>query len=855
METKNTNGMTQERKRYIWQLVTFAVSISLLFCFMEFTTQRGIGWLSFLSDKMLRHLPHSMQVWLSGTMTTSGIVVCLFVVLAFCIFVYNLYHWVRYAHYHDQKSQNIKMLGSLMFLLWSLGWGLFLQAFLYYPEGHLFVNSELLLRSAIASLDLFMLDIDSNVLDILKGHAHLKGAIAFISLLSFACTIGLLLSLVYARLAAYIKLRFFTNVGKNHPHLYVFWGINTQTELLAKSVGEFDDAGIKIFVEQSEGNEDDQDGWGNVVTMLTHRRESFKKTKELNARLSITGSNISSVAENDGDVLGELSLNSLKKQIKKLNKLKKNGETKPELHLFFLSDNEDFNIQSVAIIRKDETIINASNADTNVRIYCHARCDSVNRVIENTSLESKIQVQIVDSAHLSVELLKTRDYQSVYPVNFVKVEKDATVSTGFNSLVVGFGEAGQDAVRYLYEYGAFVSSDKTKGIRRSPFCCHVVDCRMSSIAPHYMNTHLRNKDKESKDISLVSFGDDDKAYVNLHNYDYRQSEFQQLINTLIHQLHYVVIAIGDDIEGITLAVRILKLAIREKVDLRTFKILVRSYSNDLYTHVQKIANYYNGLAYAELISSNRTDSTSDNGNDIKEPIVIFGKQKEIYSFQTIVSDKIYNESVQYYNSYNRVTVYPDKDFENLPESVKQEGKACSESQKDYAWKVRREKEMAFKIEGSTNFASVMSVRRKEAQDVENALHRHVKRYIALKALDNEATLISAESGIRYDKIKRVLKSGTSKKDIGHFVYEQNGTELEPLTNVMNTLAQMEHLRWNASHEMLGYVKGKRKDEAVLEHNCLTSWEKLETDEIRGYDFDVVDRSFRLADEERVQNKT
>ena len=66
---------------------------------------------------------------------------------------------------------------------------------------------------------------------------------------------------------------------------------------------------------------------------------------------------------------------------------------------------------------------------------------------------------------------------------------------------------------------------------------------------------------------------------------------------------------------------------------------------------------------------------------------------------------------------------------------------------------------------------------------------------------------------------------------------------------------MEHLRWNASHEMLGYVKGDKKDEAYSEHGCLTDWGKLPSDEIRGYDYDVVDRSFRLADEEaeRKQN--
>ena len=851
MELNNKKGFKREQKKAICQLCAFAISICILFVVLEFSKKESVYNLSLPAWDCMSNLPHGLNMWLRGDLTWTGFFVVLVTVTASFVFSYNLFQWVKNAYYHEQKSQNIKLLGSLMFLLWSLGWGLYLQAFLYYPPEHHFVNSELLLRSAIASLDLFMLDIDSNILDVIKEHEFLKGAIAFVSLLSFACTVGLLVSLVYARLAAYLKLRFFTKVSDNHPHLYVFWGINAQTEQLAKSVGKNDAEGVKVFVELSKNSEDDEDGWSHLVKMLTHRRESFNKVKELNARLSIVGSQLTSISSENDEVLNELSLNSLRRQILKLKKVAANGVAKAELHLFFLSDNEETNIQSVAIIRNDKTIKAVSDNGVKVTIYCHARYDSVNRVIEDTSLSSSIQVRVIDSAHIAVELLKKSESQSLYPANFVKIEKDATVSTAFNSLVIGFGEAGQDAVRYLYEYGAFVDSNITGGIKRSPFCCHVVDNKMNIIAPHYMSTHLRSAESKSEENLLVSVDSARTAYVNLHNYDYHHSEFQDLLDMIIDELQYVIITVGDDIQGITLGVRILKQAIRKRMDIRNFKILVRSYFPSIYPHVQKIADYYNKLAYSELISTMQDDTQYNSSNNIKEPIVIFGKFEDIYSYSTIVSDEIHKESILYYNSYNRVKVYSDNDFKSLPESVKQEGKACSESQKDYAWSVRREKEMAFKVDGSTSFSSVMSVRRKEAQDVENALHRHVKRYVALKALDDDETsLRSAESSIRFEKVKRVYKPGKAANSIGRFVYAKDDKEIQPLTTIMNTLAQMEHLRWNASHEMLGYIKGEKKDEAILEHNCLTSWENLESDEIRGYDFDVVDRSFRLADEER-----
>ncbi len=159
---------------------------------------------------------------------------------------------------------------------------------------------------------------------------------------------------------------------------------------------------------------------------------------------------------------------------------------------------------------------------------------------------------------------------------------------------------------------------------------------------------------------------------------------------------------------------------------------------------------------------------------------------------------------------------------------------------DYAWNIRHEKELSVRIKGYPKYSNVMSIRRKESQDMENALHRYTKRVIALKALNNESLLCRMESGIRHYTITRNESNE----------YVENGKVQRQYCTIMTTLAQMEHLRWNASHEMLCYVWGPEKDEAYSEHDCLVSWEDLASDIIRGYDYEVVDRSFRLADEER-----
>ena len=82
-------------------------------------------------------------------------------------------------------------------------------------------------------------------------------------------------------------------------------------------------------------------------------------------------------------------------------------------------------------------------------------------------------------------------------------------------------------------------------------------------------------------------------------------------------------------------------------------------------------------------------------------------------------------------------------------------------------------------------------------------------------------------------------------------------------NIILNLARLEHLRWVASHEMLGYTKahdGLHKcDERTREHNCLRPWQELDaeskaasspgrTTDYKRFDFSVVDNSILLNKE-------
>ena len=79
------------------------------------------------------------------------------------------------------------------------------------------------------------------------------------------------------------------------------------------------------------------------------------------------------------------------------------------------------------------------------------------------------------------------------------------------------------------------------------------------------------------------------------------------------------------------------------------------------------------------------------------------------------------------------------------------------------------------------------------------------------------------------------------------------------------LAKTEHLRWNASHEMLGYRYApapqnptKEEKEAfkelrdrLLVHNCLTTWEELD-ETTQSFDCAVADTSLKMYYKELQQ---
>ncbi len=714
------------------------------------------------------------------------------------------------------REKFLTFLASLMFLFLMTGTAMFMLAFIYESQSKtsaneppfIFLNAEYLLRSLACSFQLFTGNIDSNVVDGIKDHQYLKGLISLQSFLSFCCTIAVLLSLAYARVIAYYRLHRRTKIDSSHNHMYVFFGMNDPSRLLAKSIKTHEgDKAVIVFVESRLRNDDEQNGWDSVIGMFTHRRQTFMDADELDARVTFTELRLCDISRErleNCDILGEINLIYLRKLIENLSK----DINDAQLHVFFFSENEDENIRALAVLALDGTLKN-TRLSVQQRFYCHARRNGLNRIVEDIAFKQGLDVRTVDSSYLAVELLKADGAN--HPVRFVDIDKQnpTTAKSMFSSLIIGFDEVGRDALKFLYEFGAFIDSNATPdNERRSPFHCVVIDKRMDELKGSFISFTPAVIAQANKDKSPL---------VELKTCDCLCTNFYENILTtdFCNELNYIVIAMGDDELGMTMAIRILNYIRLSRPDLHHLRIYVRSYRSDKEGYMQQIANYYN-----EGYNKGIKDESFKNDAVIK----LFGQSKEIYTYEMIVNEKLTQRGRKYQESYARLR----------GESL--------------LWDARRKKEQE---KGSLD--NIRSLRRKEIQDLGNALHAETKIYLLKQALGadydwndfvrryfNDDNMPQCEGS--YDKIKYPFLS-----------------KLE--NNIILNLARLEHMRWNASHEMLGYIKAHKGlhscDERTRVHNCLRPWQELDKEsedvtksegwecDYKLFDFAVVDNSILL----------
>lgn len=284
-----------------------------------------------------------------------------------------------------------------------------------------------------------------------------------------------------------------------------------------------------------------------------------------------------------------------------------------------------------------------------------------------------------------------------------------------------------------------------------------------------------------------------KGEIELMPCDINHSRACQRLDEIIGRLNYVVIVTGEDDRNINLAARIYELAIRNKPQ-----------------GLERFAIFtrlYNSVSEYKLRQTIR--AYADN---YAPAIHCFGNPKDLYNKHWLVDDEEAAYANLYFHSYCMTT-----------------GDAYQQLQE------RRRNELL--NYNDQHLLAFRSLNRKLTQDRANCKHRHTMEVLL------------------------GLTSGTDwTGDIPSWATLLEETAQNTLSDWHRRLVNAcicEHLRWNASHQMMGYVpmtpdevaSARTKcDERNRHHRCIVDWDELDAQN-QSYDYAVVKTTLYLYEED------
>lgn len=422
----------------------------------------------------------------------------------------------------------------------------------------------LILRSALSSIHMFLLH--SDLLEVKQAMHHDGTYMLFFSLihfLAFTISFMVIIQLFGKQFLSWLKLKL-----SRPQSSYIFFDINDPSVALANDLLKNDKDRFVVFVDKNMKHK-----------TLSGMKSDFSKP-ELEEQESLF------------DQLSRMDVALINKDCSDTTPLKKAGLGKlvrsGHAHLFFLSDNEDYNIQLALKVLDEIGMEEARGKETkgwNVVLYVNASSESISGLFAEKIRRYKkdIDIRLINKYNLSAIELITH----YPPVDCVKVDTDtATVLSDLHVMVIGFGQLGNVVVRYLTEQGQFAGStfhatvvDKEMDSKRGLFECKYPGLKRYSIAY-------------------------EQAKVN-------STEFFDLLKSQLDTLDYIVVTLGKD-----------------ELNMKTALDLWHYVTRETDRPIKILANAYNSHNYKYLNAS----------STLFENMYIFGSHKEIFTEEVIVNE-------------------------------------------------------------------------------------------------------------------------------------------------------------------------------------------------------------------------
>lgn len=597
------------------------------------------------------------------------------------------------------------------FLIWVCGVILYMVGF--NEHGSAASNVALLLRSSLSSMEMFVSHSDLiEVNEKFHGNPTYMALFALTHFCAVAISAIFILRLFGFRLVSWVKVMkaYICSWLPLNCNYYVMFGVNSNTLMLANSIHKKrkEEKQRIIFINMPEK------GHSHAATRFSFSHFFHSDSNGIDKYLEdieMMGALLFNSSRSFDNPILKHSIDDVFKVFQALDfswivrmplqNLLRNSATRKnkkfngsKVEFFFLSDEEKDNLIAVTVLQKiQKKQIDYKNFSFNC--YCHARKSQNNAAMLNEGTLA-FKVHIIDTSNLAVLDLK-RDNR-YHPVNFVEKDTNTgTVKSAFTGMVIGFGETGRDAFRFLYEFSSFTKDNQGNPSAKK---IHVIDKDIDDLKAEFLEEAPALKNSSEIEWWNVK---------STHSAGYWDK-----LKSVIQELNYIVISVKDDEEAVGIATSIFEYAYRYRDNLNRFKIFVRLRNSMREDFLRKHKEFFN-------------------------VIVPFGSVMDAFSYETINKDVLEKAAKRFKYRYDILYGAKFDAIENGNE----------EEYADEAW-LKRRKVYLEETDAVKRKESEIKIWYQEEQDRSNVWHIYTKI-----ALVNED--VTPES-LQLDSNKQLLQN-------------------------------------------------------------------------------------------------
>lgn len=573
------------------------------------------------------------------------------------------------------------------FLIWVCGVILYMVGF--NEHGSAASNVALLLRSSLSSMEMFVSHSDLiEVNEKFHGNPTYMALFALTHFCAVAISAIFILRLFGFRLVSWVKVMkaYICSWLPLNCNYYVMFGVNSNTLMLANSIHKKrkEEKQRIIFINMPEK------GHSHAATRFSFSHFFHSDSNGIDKYLEdieMMGALLFNSSRSFDNPILKHSIDDVFKVFQALDfswivrmplqNLLRNSATRKnkkfngsKVEFFFLSDEEKDNLIVVTVLQKiQKKQIDYKNFSFNC--YCHARKSQNNAAMLNEGALA-FKVHIIDTSNLAVLDLK-RDNR-FHPVNFVEKDTNTgTVKSAFTGMVIGFGETGRDAFRFLYEFSSFTKDNQGNPSAKK---IHVIDKDIDDLKAEFLEEAPVLKNNSEIEWWNVK---------STHSAGYWDK-----LKSVIQELNYIVISVKDDEEAVGIATSIFEYAYRYRNNLNRFKIFVRLRNSMREDFLRKHKEFFN-------------------------VIVPFGSVMDAFSYETINKDVLEKAAKRFKYRYDILYGAKFDAIENGNE----------EEYADEAW-LKRRKVYLEETDAVKRKESEIKIWYQEEQDRSNVWHIYTK---------------------------------------------------------------------------------------------------------------------------------